>query len=371
MTLTKEKENGKVAALPSSTETALARTDSSLQAEASSAHSRINIPLNLDNWKTLPEEVQAELLWFHQYLLDHRLNYKDSEEALGYDQSTVFRVLKGTYTGSWAKIADAIRSYRRLTEQRGNIQKNEFVENSISRMIFAGLDYALANNSVTLVVGESRMGKSAATKAWRDANNHGRSVYVEVPPYGGAKALLNEVALSVGVNRTQSIPAMLQAILRSFNRNRILLVDEAHRLLPSDRRVNPVCLEILRHVHDKTGASLALLATERFNSELSKGHYQFEQLIGRIGMPIRLPRRIKLKDIEPIICQFIRRPGDRLMDQLLQIANDPGRLGIVVENLKVASRIATKAKENLREEHVFKAIALRRQMQGEQTYAAK
>ena len=56
----------------------------SLAAEASSAHSRINIPLNLENWKGISPEIQADLLWFHQHLLDRRMPQKEAVEAIGY-----------------------------------------------------------------------------------------------------------------------------------------------------------------------------------------------------------------------------------------------------------------------------------------------
>src|SRR6185369_16111405 len=101
----------------------------------------INVPLILNNWKDLPEPVVSELTWFHQHLLVNNLSWNEAADALGYDRSTVFRVLKGTYEGSWQKIAAAIASYRKLYEQRGSIQQNEFVENSISKLIFAALDY--------------------------------------------------------------------------------------------------------------------------------------------------------------------------------------------------------------------------------------
>ena len=48
-----------------------------------------------------------------------------------------------------------------------------------------------------------------------------------------------------------------------------------------------------------------------------------------------------------------------------------GRLGILVENLKVASRIAAKSKQKLTEEHFFKAVAVRTQMMGEKAYAKR
>ena len=66
----------------------------SLQAQASSAHSRINIPLNLENWRALPQDVQGELLWFHQHALDQKMDWVGCESALGYDQSVIFRSLK-------------------------------------------------------------------------------------------------------------------------------------------------------------------------------------------------------------------------------------------------------------------------------------
>lgn len=339
------------------------------QAAASSAHSRVNIPLNLENWKALDATVQQALMWFHQHALDNSLSLKDCGQAIGYDTTTVFRVLKGTYEGNWKNITEGILSYRKLAENRGTIQTNEFVENSISRLIFSGLDYAMANNSITVIVGESRQGKTVSGKAWRDANNLGRSAFITAPAYGGTKALLQEICRTVGAGQNLPTTGAHAAILRAFNKNRILIVDEAHRLLPGDRRTNPVNLEILRDIHDRTGCALALLATARFDAELRKGEYMFEQLIGRIGMPIRLPRKIKTGDISPILQQYVARPSEGLLEICVDIANKPGRLGILVETLKVASRIAKKKSAKLDEDHVFAAIKLREQMQGEIQYA--
>jgi DNA transposition AAA+ family ATPase len=187
---------------------------------------------------------------------------------------------------------------------------------------------------------------------------------VEVPPIGGPKALLLEIARAVGVNRNQSTPVLLQSIVRAFNGNRILLVDEAHRALPNDRRSIPTALETVRYIHDRTGAALALISTQRFRDSMEHGSYQYEQVVGRIGMPITLKPQIPDTDILPILTQFIPRPSAKLTAALLDIANKPGRLGMVVETLKVASRIANKARKTLAEPHVFDAIAMRTQMMG-------
>jgi DNA transposition AAA+ family ATPase len=333
-------------------------------AAASSAYSRINVPLNLDNWRTLPDAIKSDVVWFHQHTLDQHMSWRDCAEALGYDQSTVFRVLKGTYEGSWDNIARAIRSYRKLILARGQIQRAEFVETRIASMIFAALDYSLANNSIALITGESRQGKTVAAREWRDRNNHGRSVYVIAPAYGGTKALLRDIAAAVGVSRNLPATQMQESIIRAFNKNRILIVDEAHRLLPGDRRSNPVNLEVLRDIHDRTDCALALIATARFETELRRGEYMYEQLIGRIGMPVRLPKQLREDDILPIVNQYIPRPSRAFLDQALAIANAPGRLGILVETFRAASRLARKKNQRLAEEHFDAALKLRRKMEG-------
>jgi len=352
-------------------ETAKRGAQSPEAARAASSNSRINIPLNMENWAHLPAETQQTLLWFHQHCLDEGLSMADAGEAVGYDNSTIYRVLRGIYEGSWDNVAAAIESYRKTAMLRGTIQQNEIVRNSIVKLIHGGLDYAMANNSITLIVGESRMGKTVSAKLWRDNNNHGRSVFVTAPPIGGSKTFLRRIAASVGVNKNLSMSQMFEAIERAFNPHRMLIIDEAHRLLPNDYRSNPVNVEILRDIHDTTGCALALIATQRFTDAMSKSQYQYEQVLGRIGMPVRLRREILRADIRPIVEQYVAKPSADLMERCRRIANDQGRLGILAETLKVASRISNKAAEPLSEQHVFKAIDIRLQMMGEHTYAAK
>lgn len=345
-----------------------------LAAEASTARQGINIPLNVENWKHLDEAVQAELLWYHQYLVTNLIPQSEIPSTLAYDYSTIFRVLKGTYTGNWGNIAKAIRGYRKLIEQRGKIQKTEFAENSITKEIFAALDYALANNSLTTIEGEAGTGKTVASKEWARLNNHGKTVWIEAPVIGGASAFVRDLAKEVGVSPNQPINDVARALYKAFNKNRILIIDEAHRLLPGDMRTaNPQKIEFPRSLHDRTGCAVAFMVTKRFSEALKKGTYQYEQLVRRIGMPVKLLRpakenekpTIKRKDILPIVKQFVKEPAEPVMDILDKIANAPGRLGIMVETLKAASRIATVDKEILDEVHIQKAIAMRTSKSGE------
>jgi DNA transposition AAA+ family ATPase len=338
----------------------------SIQAEASSAHSRINVPFNLNNWKNQPQEIVDELMWFHQWLLDKDQSWDDACKAISADRSTVFRILKGTYQAKdWMPIMKRIKSFRKLQAQRAEIQQSKFVPNRITKMISAGLDYAMANNSICLVIGESRLGKTEAFKDWKERNNHGRTVMVEVPPQGGPKAVLLEIAKSVGVNQNLSVAAMQSAVVRAFNEHRMLLVDEVHRTISHSRTANPITLETIRYIKDRSGCSVGMSATQRFSQAIEKSHYQYEQIIGRIGMPILLPHVVIEGDIIDIVTQYIPEPTPKLIENLLVLSNRHGRFGVMTETLKFASRIASKAGKPLSEGHVFDAISIRRKMQGQ------
>lgn len=335
------------------------------RAEAASAHSHVNVPMNLNNWKGQPPEIVDQLTWFHQWLIDQEIGWDEAAKAIQGDRSTVFKILKGTYAAKdWSSITSRIKSFRAIQAQRDLIRQSVFVPNRITKMISAGLDYAMANNSICLIVGESRLGKTEAGKDWMHRNNHGRTVMIEVPPIGGPKAVLLEAAKAVGVNRNSSVPVMLSSVVRAFNHNRMLLVDEVHRCLSSSRTATPVALEVIRYIRDRSGCAVGMFATQRFTAGLSASTYQYEQLVGRIGMPILLPNDVIAEDIMPLVQQYIANPSDKLTQHLLTIANQPGRFGVLTEILKFGSRIASKSKTELAEKHILDAITVRKQMQG-------
>ncbi len=335
---------------------------------SSPGEKKINIPLNLSNWKDLPEDTQSSLLWFHQFLIDHRLSWAEAAASIDYDTTVIFKVLKGQYTGNYANVCAAIAKFRKREETPLTLKGHQFAENSITKLIFNGLSYALNNSSITLIVGESGQGKSVAAQAWKNQNNHGKTVMVIAPAYGGTKALLYGIGRAIGANVKNNCYNLHESILEAFNENRILVVDEAHRLLPGEKSTKAVSLEILRDIHDRTGCGLALIATARFRDELKKSRYMFEQLIGRVGRPIKLPKAITLEDVETIVKAFIPRPTQAVLTVCQALAEKPGRLRIMVETLKVAAKIAAKKQSKLDETHILMAQKIREEMQGDWSF---
>lgn len=351
--------------MPTNTEAQIEQPVTAIEPRAASnreSQKRINIPLNLRVWDHLAQEHQEQLAWFHQSALTDEMDWDEVEDALSYDKSTIFRVLKGTYDGSWDKIVSAIKSWRRLREKKGGIQGVEFVPNRIAREVEWILDYTMAGEGCAMMLGEAGVGKTICTKAWAHENNHGRSVLVEAMPVGGSKGLLRQIARAVGVNHTLTMVDMVESVVRAFNRHRILIIDEIQHHLPKASANRPVALELMRRIRDLSGCALVLIGTVRVRQELEgSGGYMYEQITGRTSKPFFLPSELNEEDVLPIVKQFLKRPTDKFTEVAVSWANDRplGRLRYVVESLRFASRLAVERKRDLTEEMVFAAHQLR------------
>ena len=314
--------------------------DISAPTDPYAAPGRNKVALNLAAYASFSQDIREKLIWFHQHVLDQGHTIADAGQLIQYESSVVYRVFNGKYPGSIEKFADAIESYRKLWEERKDVAKHGFAENRTSKLIFSALSYAHANNSIALITGESGMGKTECAKAWRDRNNHGTTVFVTAPIGCHLSGFVRTVAKACGLNAKSTRDEMTDGVYRAFNRQRMLIVDEVGRLLPTSKSATPLALEYLRDLHDQTGCGLALLATARFGESMERSEYQFEQLLRRVGQPIRLYRKATADDVKPILVQYISTPSDAVMASAIEIANARGRLGRLVEICKVASKIA-------------------------------
>jgi hypothetical protein len=98
-------------------------------------------------------------------------------------------------------------------------------------------------------------------------------------------------------------------------------------------------------------------------------HYHFEQVLGRIGLKVRLYPELNEADVEPILSQYFAVVTQQVMQTSLLIVNDKepdfrGRIRALVEILRLTSRIASKDQSRPTETHFLKALQLRKQLQG-------
>lgn len=308
--------------------------------EAGMSRDLINIPDNVlqDAIRAYPQEAQDALQWAFTYGRQE-LDGSRSElcEKLDVDWTTLWRVAMGKYGAGIDGVIQKILDLQRRVRESGQAG---FVQTLVSRKIFETLDYALAGDvnggKIVMISGGTRRGKTEIVRQWARLNNHGRSVYIDCPAAGGLRALVQEIAEATGVNKSRRTADLLERVINSFNRRRIIIIDECLRLLPnrrSDRR--PVELEFLRRLHDVKRCAVALIATPTFEHEMESGWLRayLEQLVGRIADPLVIPEKVMQAEIREICRAYNPAPDQPFLTLAHHIANEPGKLGVLFELL--------------------------------------
>lgn len=310
-----------------------------------------------------PEDQDA-LLWIFAYA-DRELGGSRSRltDKLQVDWSTLYRVATGTYPASISNIVEKIQRLR------GHVlagADTTFVETRVTKKIFETLDYAhrgdASGGRMVMILGPSRRGKTEAIQEWCRRNNHGASVYLDVPGDGGYRSFLQELARGCRIGRERSTSDLRDRIVGSFNSRRILVADEFARLMINSRTPRFVEMDFIRRLHDVTRCAVVISATTAFDHMLRAPAVRdyMEQFIGRIEDPLVLPDKI-FRDETRAICRHFagETPSDDLVDLAHQVANGPGKLGTLFPFMRQAAALARAKKKTLGEAELRAAVARR------------
>jgi len=334
--------------------------------ESAMSRDIINVPDNViqDGIHGYTEEQQDLLQWVVSYGRHELANSRDRLcKAIGCDWTTLTRVLTGKYGAS---IEDFCLKISDLQAVAAESMETGFVQTIVTRRITELMDYALAGDleggKIVMIVGPTGRSKSETVKHWCSNNNHGRSVYVDCPESGGLSAFFRELAKQTGVNPERSTNDLRDRLIKSFNRRRILVVDEVARILPSRRVCKiPTELEFIRRLHDVRKCAVALVATPIFDHEMNSGWLQqyMEQLIGRCE-PLFIPAEPRRDEIRDICTAYSKHPSKELVALALQIAREKGRLRVLFDLIKKAAVVARKRSEDLDAKHLDAAYQRRK-----------
>lgn len=314
-------------------------------------------------WADLPAEIQDDLVWFFTHARSEKWNQGQCAEAINYDSATISRLLSGTYQGSFENVSEAIQGFRKLVKNRVKIQDADFRANRNTALIHNAFGYALASNSITLIVGETGTSKTSSAENWlADKKNIRRGFLISPSEISPSEGLIKDLAEQLEIPTKNSLFGLRDQIHQKINSNHLVIVDEPGFLLPEDKKDIPIGIEFLRRLHDKRRCAIALLATARFNTDLEKLEWQFEQLLGRIGLIVRLFKQFEESEVLNIVEQYIPNPSKMVIKHCMAIANPDakshckGHLRTLVERLRLASRIAAEEHTRVTEATFLKAL---------------
>ena len=304
------------------------------------------------------ESVQDELLWMAGYIREQKHNSRAVMcQLLDSDWTTISRIYKGKYSASIENFLSKIQAVRRAAVSA----KTEFIETVVTKRIFDVMDISKDLGKMVMVTGGSGRSKTHAAKEWCMLNNHGKSIYIDVPAFGGPRGFYRELAKKLGIKAWVGMKVVIEKIEECIDRRHTIVVDEAVRLLPKGKTSIPTVLEFLRRLHDTTGCGIVFISTNIFADEMEYGHHKayMEQLLGRMEEVVRIPKEI-LKSEVASICKAFNADADKeLMALAYNTAMKQGKIRLLFTLIRQAESFAKTRNESLNAGHLRVAVASR------------
>ena len=305
------------------------------------------------------DERQRELLrWFFYYCIENGITMKAAAEAIRYDSTTVYRVMRGQYEGNLDAVCDAVEGYKKIVEQRAGLAKTAFVETETARRIWKICDAARAHQSIAMIFGDSQLGKTFALTEYTRRNNHGATRYVRLPAAAGIQMACKVFAEACGLSHKCSCEAMRERVLNALDENTLLIVDELHLTFNTyGTRPCIATLEMIREIHDRTQCGMVLCGTNVARKEIEAGQHKLllEQLRRRSFFRLNLPAIPYKKDLLAIAAAYhLDAPAgdaEKMVDEIIHASG----LKAYVSYLRAGTKLAARRKQTFAWSHVSDA----------------
>lgn len=209
----------------------------------------------------------------------------------------------------------------------------EFVQTSISKVVFEALDYGLRSRKMVLIEGNSGVGKTESVKAWC-AMHQGEARHVSLSGICNRTSLFRDLAraLGVGVGAGYSAAKTQVRVEDFLERSRLMLVlDEAQYIFPQQERVyaHPELVNWLLTACHNRGVPVAMVATKDFarrrRAVEQQTSWSSEQLARRITRYFPLPETPAKEDLEAVARKLLPGAGRKSVDYLVGYAMTSGR----------------------------------------------
>ncbi len=252
--------------------------DEAMGAEARILLKSIRVPAE----GMLPPELQESIRRVvRDHVKQHRLTYREVSRQVGYAESTLSEVLKGTYTrANNSPILRKLNGWVDDDERRRQRRRPlGFYPTSVFETIRALAQYAKSNARmpesqrnpvaendpprIALGYGPAGSGKTIGARALNAEDP--LSIYIRIVQKSGTDAgIANLIIDAMGIRGAKRGKGAVRMVIEKLkDTGRLLIVDEAHRIGFSG-------LEFIRDLADVCGIPVLLLATEEVYARLTE-----------------------------------------------------------------------------------------------------
>lgn len=218
-----------------------------------------------------------------------------------------------------------------------------FVETRFARRVWQTINYARKYGKITFIFGESQIGKTSAILEY--VKRTGGAYYVRMPSSPTLRLFVHDFAAQLGAPERLTFPQRRRYILNRLTRSDVVVVDECHQAILTERSINPTTakiFEFIREIYDAVGCGLTLCSTNVFESEMTNGSLSgvLEQCNRRSLVTFHCPSRPSAGDL----AKFAAAHGlGEITDEAKAVQNEVVKrecLGVWLTVLRMACEIA-------------------------------
>ena len=263
-----------------------------------------------DGIKKNHPDVQDDLRWWWRYSIEKKFSLSEAAGELGVDASVISRVFRGAYkNGKGLVIHPPTIMVARIRTTRKQLyaQAKEAGRSRVMTPTVAGIHrvcrMAWKRHQIAFVFGLPHLGKSEALKWFRDENNHGRTLYVNLQGVTGVQDIYREFARALGFSGECAPTALAPRVHAAIDKDNLVIVDEFHATTYSYQKKSALrMIEAVRSIKDRSGCAMVICATDVGRAELETGHDSalLAQLDRRGVIKEQLPPALRVGDVRAI-----------------------------------------------------------------------
>jgi len=288
-----------------------------------------------------------------QVLNTHIAEQKKSQtgiaKELDISKTTLSLFLNGVYTGDNEEIANKVRQYLIMgNEKRALAKKPKFCENlSNADKVLKTVRMTHVTNDILLLYGPAGCGKTTALKHYKEINSG--VIYIEADATTNSlHSMLTLIVESIGEEPKGSTAKMMRFLINKLSySNRLIIIDEAQHLTIKT-------VDCLRALNDKAYVSIVFSGNPKILKRMyGRMEEDYDQVHSRIGYLCSLTNRHGIEDIMNLYDDF--DISDNCFQLMGKIARRKGGLRRMVKQCSLAMNIANATNEPLSPEHFDEA----------------
>lgn len=255
-------------------------------------------------------QYHGDLRWWYRFSGDKKMTQAECATDLGVDGGTYSRVMRGEYKNEAgqllpppAKMLSRIRVLRKQLRDEVEEASKHRVMTQTGKEIHQVCRKAWNDRQIAFIFGNSHIGKTENLLWFRDDNNHGATIYVDLQGVLGVQDLYREFARALQIGSDVSPTKLPNRVCATIDKSNLIIVDEFHAITHSYRKGSSIAMvNALKSIKDRTGCAMVICATDVGRTEIETGHDSklLNQLWRRGVIKLHLPSALRVGDVRAV-----------------------------------------------------------------------